>query len=139
MIDLLNEKISILKATKGQNEIINKIEEITNFILLEKEGITNENAQIVLKKTDKNTKKRNFFRTKKSDIKNALKLYDKRTDIINAFANGDILFGNLESDVYLPEDLESKPKFKESIAERVKMRSQTEFEEKNQEGKGLKV
>ena len=138
MIDLLNEKISILKATKGQNEIINKIEEITNFILLEKEGITNENAQIVLKKTDKNTKKRNFFRTKKSDIKNALKLYDKRTDI-NAFANGDILFGNLESDVYLPEDLESKPKFKESIAERVKMRSQTEFEEKNQEGKGLKV
>ena len=138
MIDLLNEKISILKATKGQNEIINKIEEITNFILLEKEGITNENAQIVLKKTDKNTKKRNFFRTKKNDIKNALKLYDKRTDI-NAFANGDILFGNLESGVYLPEDLESKPKFKESIAERVKMRSQTEFEEKNQEGKGLKV
>ena len=64
-------------------------------------------------------------------IRNALKLHNKKTDIINSFVNGDILFGNLEPDLYLPEDLESEQKFEKSIIERVKIRRQ------DQEGQGL--
>ena len=39
LIDLLNEKITILKATREQNEMISKIEELKDFISLEQESI----------------------------------------------------------------------------------------------------
>ena len=38
-------------------------------------------------------------------LKNAMRLYDKRTDIINAFVNKDISFENLKLDA-LYDDLE---------------------------------
>ena len=60
-------------------------------------------------------------------IKNAIKLYDKRDIIINAFINKSIQSGDPEEDVYLEE----KAEYKESIAERKKRRRQ------NQEGQGL--
>ena len=82
--------------------------------------------------------KRNFFGTKECN-KNALKLYNKRTDIINAFVNGDILFGNLETDACLLEDLESEPNFEKSTAENLKMRRQKKSDKENQEGQGLKI
>ena len=52
-----------------------------------------------------------------------MRLYDKRTDIINAFVNKDISFENLEPDV-LSDYLEYEPEFEESVVERTKMRRQ---------------
>ena len=60
-------------------------------------------------------------------IKNAIKLYDKRDIIINAFISKSIQSGDPEEDVYLEE----KPEYEESIAERTKRRRQ------NHEGQGL--
>ena len=48
-IDLLNEK-NTLKATKEQNKMMKKIEELKDFILLEEKGITNKNTQSIIKK-----------------------------------------------------------------------------------------
>ena len=120
LIDLLNEKISILKATKEKNEITSKIRELHDFILLEQESITNKNTQKgIIKKAKTKTHKKGNFLEQKGVIKNALKPYDKRTDIINAFVNGYILFVNLEPDVYLPEDLKLDPKF-ENLMKKIK-------------------
>ena len=59
----------------------------------------------------------------KNVIKKAVKLYDKRAIIINAFANSHVYHGDVEKDVYyLPE--KSEPKFEESIVERTKLRRQ---------------
>ena len=43
LIDLLNEKINILRAAKEQNEMINKIEELRNFALLEEKSVKEKN------------------------------------------------------------------------------------------------
>ena len=66
------------------------------------------------------TQRKTITALQKSVEKNAIKLYDKRTDIINAFANKDNFPKNLKLDDYLFDDLKSKPKFGESIAERIK-------------------
>ena len=42
LIDLLNEIIGIIKATEEQNEMITKINEPGNFVLLKEEGINKE-------------------------------------------------------------------------------------------------
>ena len=50
-----------------------------------------------------------FFEEQKCVLRNALKLYDKRSDIINAFIYEDIYSGDVERDVhYTPKDLESQ-------------------------------
>ena len=43
LIDLLNEKLNILRAAKEQNEMINKIEELRNFALLEEKSVKEKN------------------------------------------------------------------------------------------------
>ena len=43
LIDLLNEKINILRAAKEQNEMINKIEELRNFALSEEKSVKEKN------------------------------------------------------------------------------------------------
>ena len=54
----------------------------------------------------------------KNVIKKAVKLYDKRAFIVNAFVNN-----HVEKDVYyMPE--KSEPKFEESVVERSKLRRQ---------------
>ena len=62
-------------------------------------------------------------------LNNALKLFDKRGIIIDAFVSKNILPGDLEEDVYQDKE----PKYEESIAERIKKRR------RNQEGQGLKM
>ena len=76
LLVLLNEKISTLEAPKEQEEMINKIDELKDLVLLEKQNIT--------KKTKKKKKRQNII-TEKSVLNNVLKLNDKRSDIINAF------------------------------------------------------
>ena len=44
LINLLHEKISSLNPAKEQNEMINKIEKLKDFTLLEEKVITNNNA-----------------------------------------------------------------------------------------------
>ena len=56
-------------------------------------------------------------------------MYDKRTEMIDAFINKNIYSEDLENDVYQDEE----PKFDESIAEKTKMRRQS------QKGQGLKI
>ena len=50
-------------------------------------------------------------------------MYNKRSDIINAFINEDIYPGDVEKGVYY-ESEEPEPKFEKSIAERTKIRKQ---------------
>ena len=61
LIDLLNGKISLRKAKIEQNEMINKIIELKNFIFSEEEKIDKG----AIKKGKKNTGKKNYFNTKK--------------------------------------------------------------------------
>ena len=58
-------------------------------------------------------------------IKNAIKQYDKITDIINAFVNKIILFWNLEENIF-DKSKYSEPKlsFEESMSGRTNMRRQ---------------
>ena len=60
-------------------------------------------------------------------MKNALKLYDKRNDIINAFANKNIfLFAKDQKDYFL----RLEPKFEESIPEKTKLKRQKKSDDK---------
>ena len=71
--------------------------------------------------------------------KNGIKLYDKRTDIINAFVDEDITTKNPEAKLYGdPEKQKSEIKFEESVVERTEMRRKKSDEE-NQEGRRLKT
>ena len=70
---------------------------------------------------DKNTKKK-IISSQKSFIKNAIRLHDTRNIIIDAFANKNILPGDLEEDIYSEE----KPEYEESIAERTKIKRQSQ-------------
>ena len=47
LINLINEEISTYKAVKEQNEMINKIEELKDFISLEEKSITNKITQSI--------------------------------------------------------------------------------------------
>ena len=53
LLDLLNEEISTFKAAKEQKEIIEKIDDLKDFIFLEEKSITNEKAKITVKKATK--------------------------------------------------------------------------------------
>ena len=102
--------------------MIKKIKELKIFVLSE----ANTNSAIKKEKT-KNPKKR-ILTTQKNVLNNALKLYDRRTTMINAFINKNIYPGDLE-DLYQ----DKKPMFDESIGER------TKFKRQNQKGQGLKI
>ena len=125
LIDLLSEKISLRKVKIEQNEMITKIVGLKNFILSEEEKIDKG----TIKKTKTKTQERKTISIQKRFLNNALKLFDKRGDITDAFVNKNILPGNLEEDVYQEE----KPEYEESIAERAKMKRQNQ-----QSAKGLK-
>ena len=76
--------------------MILKIEELTNFILLEEESITNKKKKTtksIIKKEKANTQRKTIFLVQKSVFKNALNLHDKRIVIINEFANKYVIFG----------------------------------------------
>ena len=61
-----------------------KIKEVKDFVLFEEKQIINKNTQSI-KKANNKTQRNQIFASQKSVIKNASKLYDKTTDIINAF------------------------------------------------------
>ena len=95
------KKINTLKAAKEKDEMIKKIEELKHFVLLEEKRITNKNTQSIIKQEKTKTQRIIFFAEQKSALKNALKLHDKRSDIINALINKDIYSGDVEKYVYL--------------------------------------
>ena len=62
LINLINEEISTYKAVKEQNEMINKIEELKDFISLEEKSITNKITQSIKNYTKYyKENKNNFF------------------------------------------------------------------------------
>ena len=61
--------------------MINKIEKLQNFVLLEEKSITNESTQSVIKKAKTKVQRKEILAKQRSVMKNALKLYDKRTDM----------------------------------------------------------
>ena len=70
LIDLRNEKISTLTVAKEQIEMINKIEEIKDFILLQGKGIINKNTQSIKKAETKTKTKKTKMKRQKSDEEN---------------------------------------------------------------------
>ena len=129
LFDLINRKISISEEKQEQEDMIIKIEELKNFIFLEEESIT-----------ERKIERKQILVIQKRVIKNAIKQYDKITDIINAFVNKIILFWNLEENIF-DKSKYSEPKlsFEESMSGRTNMRRQKKSGEENQEGKGLKI
>ena len=127
LIDLLSEKISPTKALIEQNEMIKKIEKLRDFVLLKKEKINKEKNKTAIKKAKTMTQKN--ILSQKSVTINALRMYDKRGAIIDAFIKKN-LHGDLEKDVYQEEE----SKYEKSIAERTKERRQNQ-----QSAKGLKI
>ena len=111
LYDLL---IDLLNAIREQNDLINKIEEVKDFILLEEKGITSKNTQSI-KRAKTKTQRKEIFSEQRSVLRSAFKLHDKRNDIINAFVNEGIYSGDVEKDVHYKSE-ESEPKFEESIA-----------------------
>ena len=61
LYDLL---IDLLNAIREQNDLINKIEEVKDFILLEEKGIASKNTQSI-KRAKTKTQRKEIFRTKK--------------------------------------------------------------------------
>ena len=65
LTDLLNERIGIIKAKKEQNEMITKINELGNIVLLEEKIINKEKIRGAIKKVKTKTQRRkNYFITK---------------------------------------------------------------------------
>ena len=95
--DLFNEEISTLGAAKEQNEKIEKINELGNFVLLEEESI--KKTQSMSQRKQKVKHRQIKLLEYKKECKNAIKQYDKRTIIINAFLSKDILIKNVEADI----------------------------------------
>ena len=86
--DLFNEEISTLGAAKEQNE---KIEKINERKYLKKQSMSQRKQKI---------KHRQITLLEyRKECKNAIKQYDKRTIIINAFVSKDILIKNVEADI----------------------------------------
>ena len=75
--------------------MINKIEELRDFVLSEEKSITNKKKRKDNKSKNKDPKKKTCAE-QKSVVKNALRLYDERSDIVNAFINENIYSGNVE-------------------------------------------
>ena len=110
--------------------MINKIRQLKDFVLLEEKSINEEKGKGAIKKVKTKMPVRRAILIQKSVLTNATRLFDKRSDIIDAFADRKFLSGDLEKNVYQEEE----PKYEESIAERTKMRRQDQ-----QSAKGLKI
>ena len=110
--------------------MINKIRQLKDFVLLEEKSINEEKGKGAIKKVKTKIPVRRAILIQKSVLTNATRLFDKRGDIIDAFADRKFLSGDLEKNVYQEEE----PKYEESIAERTKMRRQDQ-----QSAKGLKI
>ena len=76
--DLITEKISFKKTVIEKNEMIKKLEELKDFILSE------EKTKDAIKKAKTKTQRKKILATQKLFLSNALRLYDKRTVMINA-------------------------------------------------------
>ena len=109
---------SLKKAALEQAEMVDKIRELRDFVLLEEKDIDEEKSKGTIKKLK--TQRRKTILIQKCALRNAARLFDKRGDIIDAFVNKNILPGDLEKDAYQEEEA----KYEESIAERTKMRRQ---------------
>ena len=130
LIDLLNKKTSLKKAALEQAEIIDKKRELKDFVSLEEKNINKEKDKSAIKKAKTKMPARRTNLTQKSVLTNATRLFDRRYDIIDAFADRNISPGDLEKDVYQEEE----SKYEKSIAERTKERRQDQ-----QSAKGLKI
>ena len=78
--------MSINEVQQEQNDMLDITNELKENHLLEEKSLI--------------TKQRKKHRDTKSFLNNALKLHNKRADIIDAFLNKRKCFGNLESDLF---------------------------------------
>ena len=104
--------------------MIKKIEDVKDFVLSEEKSITNKKKRKDNKSKNKDTKKKTCAE-QKSVVKNALRVYDERIDIINAFINENIYSENVEKDVYYERE-KSELKCEKNIAERIKRQRYSE-------------
>ena len=131
LIDLLNGRLSTLKAAKERNEMIKKQKSKKIPFYQKKKSITKKNTQ--------EKQRKEVFAEQKGILKNALRLFDKINDIINAFLNEDIVSGYVERHrYYTPKDLEPKLEFRKRISGRTKMGRQKKSDKENQKGQGPK-
>lgn len=72
-----------------------KTNELKDFISLEQKRITIKNTQSIIKNAKTKTERGKILKIQRSVMRNTLNMYDKRTDINNAFVN------NIETDVEL--------------------------------------
>ena len=114
LIDLFKERIDITKVRKEQSEMIKIINELGSFVLLEEGSFKKEKSRGAIKKAKRKTQRSEIISLQRSVINNAIRLHDKINIIIVAYINKNILFGNLEEDVYYRDE---EPKYEESIAE----------------------
>ena len=98
LIDFLNERIDIIKASKEQSEMTKKINKLRNFVLSEEERINNEKSRGAVKKSKTKAQRRENISLQRSVINNVIKLHDKLNIIIDAFINKNILPGDLEEE-----------------------------------------
>lgn len=75
--------------------MILKTNELKDFISLEQKRITIKNTQSIIKNAKTKTERGKILKIQRSVMRNTLNMYDKRTDINNAFVN------NIETDVEL--------------------------------------
>ena len=75
--------------------MILKTNELKDFISLEQKRITIKNTQSIIKNEKTKTERGKILKIQRSVMRNTLNMYDKRTDINNAFVN------NIETDVEL--------------------------------------
>ena len=108
LTDLLDARISIIKAAKEQNEMAT----LGDFVLLEEKSINKEKSGNAIKKVKTKAQERKIILSQRSVIKNEIKLYDKKDIIINAFINKNIYPGDFEKDVYQDKE----PEYEEYIA-----------------------
>ena len=65
LIDLLSEKISFKKSALEQKQMVNKILDLKDFVLLEEKNIDKEKRKGAIKKLKTKTLKKKYFDTKK--------------------------------------------------------------------------
>lgn len=75
--------------------MILKTNELKDFISLEQKRITIKNTQSIIKNAKTKTERGKILKIQRSVMRNTLNMYDKRTDINDAFVN------NIETDVEL--------------------------------------
>ena len=109
---------------------------------MKKNVLKRKEKESIMRKAKDKTQRNQILAAQKSVAKNVLKLYDKRTDIINASVNKHTYHGDLEADVFGKSenpDSEPKPPFEESISKRTKMGRQKKSGKENQEGQVLTI